>query len=141
MSKKYGGAREATNDTIWHIRVACSISRATRACKRTRTHKYVTLIAFLRQQLYCEHASVLRHTFLFSQTPALRLRLGIRCCAANCWHWAPRTRIYLNAKCVGTHSVCRPGAVMNAAVSSVFTPEWDSTLHTRDNSELCFLSP
>ena len=45
-AEKCGGAREATNATIWRIRVACWISKATRA----RTDKYIILVAFSRQQ-------------------------------------------------------------------------------------------
>jgi hypothetical protein len=71
MSKKYGGARGATNEgTIWRIRVPCWINKTTheRACAHTHahghphtythththtracTHKYVILTAFPRQQ-------------------------------------------------------------------------------------------
>ena len=53
--EKYGGAKGATNDvTICRIQVACWISWATcthaHAHAHARTHKYVPLIAFPRQQ-------------------------------------------------------------------------------------------
>jgi len=45
--------------TIWHMRIACWIRRA------TNTHSdYVMLIAFLPQQLLHERASVLRYTYI-----------------------------------------------------------------------------
>jgi hypothetical protein len=70
--EKYSGDREATNDvTIWRIRVACRISKATRTYahahvhspgthmharrhKHARTDQYVTLIAFPQQQWFRE---------------------------------------------------------------------------------------
>ena len=62
--EKYGGAREATDDnTIWRIRVACWISKATRARAHAHIHalkyteKCVILIAFPRQQWFGERAS------------------------------------------------------------------------------------
>jgi len=43
--EKYGTAGQATQMTIWHMRVACWIPRA------TNTHsQYVILIAFSQQQ-------------------------------------------------------------------------------------------
>jgi hypothetical protein len=50
--EKYGAERGATNDTIWRIRVAWWISKATftHAHAHARTHKYVILIAFPLQQ-------------------------------------------------------------------------------------------
>ena len=60
--KKCVGARGATNDvTVWRVRRACCISKATRAHRmhmpthqgtdmHARTHKYVMLIAFPLQQ-------------------------------------------------------------------------------------------
>jgi hypothetical protein len=43
--------------TIWRMRIACRIPKA------TNTHsQYVILIAFPPQQLLHEHASMLRHT-------------------------------------------------------------------------------
>ena len=44
--------------TIWRMRVACWIPKAT----KTRS-EYVILIAFPLQQWLQEHASVLRHTY------------------------------------------------------------------------------
>jgi hypothetical protein len=86
---KCGAARRATNDvTIWRIRVAYWISKATRenthaqahapghphACRRALTHarthththidKYITFIAFSRQQFLREHASILCCTYI-----------------------------------------------------------------------------
>ena len=77
--EKYCGARVATNDdTIWRVRVACWISKATRlhirthpgshthACTRVRTHthweQYALLIAFPRQQWFrkAHHCYVIR---------------------------------------------------------------------------------
>ena len=79
--EKYGGARGATNDvTIWRIRVACWISKATctyahahahalgyphaRTRKHAHTGQYVILIAFPQQQWFRERASVLRYTYI-----------------------------------------------------------------------------
>ena len=58
--KKYGTARQATRDnTIWRMRIACWIPKA------TNTHsQYVTLIAFPLQQWLHERASLLRHTYV-----------------------------------------------------------------------------
>jgi hypothetical protein len=61
MSKKYDEVREITNDTIWRIRFAFRISKATRvhahnqAPGGARTHKYVILITFPRRTrlIYC----------------------------------------------------------------------------------------
>ena len=57
--ENYGGAWWATNDvTIWRIRVACWISKATcthahaHAHALAHTHKYVIFIAFPRQQWF-----------------------------------------------------------------------------------------
>jgi hypothetical protein len=53
--EKCGGAREATNGvTIWRIRVACWISKVTRAPARAYTHrqKYLMLALFPRLQLF-----------------------------------------------------------------------------------------
>ena len=48
--EKYDGARGATNDvTIWRIRAACWISKATCTHARAHMHKYVIFIAFPRQ--------------------------------------------------------------------------------------------
>ena len=67
--EKYGGDRAATNDvTLWRIRVACWISKATcthahahaqplghkHTCARAHTDKYVILIAFPRQQQFAK---------------------------------------------------------------------------------------
>jgi hypothetical protein len=57
MSKQYGGVWGAAYDvTIWRIRIASWISRATcmyaPGCTRARTHKYVIFIAFPRGQLF-----------------------------------------------------------------------------------------
>jgi hypothetical protein len=63
--EKYGGARETTNDvTIWRIRVACWISKATCTHARACTHKYVILIAFPRQQSLLERALLLHCTYI-----------------------------------------------------------------------------
>jgi hypothetical protein len=55
MWKKYGRARQATDDSITRrMRIACRITKA------TDTHsEYVILIAFPRQQWLHEHASIL----------------------------------------------------------------------------------
>jgi len=45
--------------TIWHMRIACSIPKA------TNTHsQHVILITFPQQQWLHEHASVLRYTYI-----------------------------------------------------------------------------
>jgi len=44
------------NNLIWHMSVACSIT------KTARTHTYVMLIAFPRQQWSRESASMLRYS-------------------------------------------------------------------------------
>jgi hypothetical protein len=91
--EKCGEAREATDDNkIWRMRVACWISKATRAhapahahaperphthaCTHTRTRirphthahartqKYVILLAFPRQQRFRERALMLRYTYI-----------------------------------------------------------------------------
>ena len=61
--EKLGSARGAKNDdTTWRIRVACWISKATRA--RAHTDQKVILIAFPQQQWFRESASVLRRTYI-----------------------------------------------------------------------------
>jgi hypothetical protein len=57
---KYGRARQATDDNlIRRKRFACWITKA------TDTHlEYVILLAFARQQLLWERASVLRCTYI-----------------------------------------------------------------------------
>ena len=62
--------------TIWRLRVACCISKATCAKVhsrvrarihthgRTHTDKYVILIAFPQLERFCERASVLRYTYI-----------------------------------------------------------------------------
>jgi hypothetical protein len=58
---------------IWRLRVACRISKATRAQAHARartptfTHtQHVILVAFSRQQWFCERALLLRHTNIAS---------------------------------------------------------------------------
>jgi hypothetical protein len=55
-------ARQATDDNIiWHMRFVCWITEI------TDTHpEYVTLIAFPKQQLLCEHVSVLHYLYIVS---------------------------------------------------------------------------
>ena len=73
----YGGAREATNNnTVWFMRVACWINKATRArahahvyvpehaCTRAHREKSVVPIAYPRQQWVRERALILRYTFI-----------------------------------------------------------------------------
>jgi hypothetical protein len=49
--EKYGGDRGATNDvTIWRIRFACWISKATCTYAHAHTDQYVILTAFEQQQ-------------------------------------------------------------------------------------------
>jgi len=57
--------------TIWHMRIACWIPKATNTQTHTdphthtRTHsEYVILIAFPLQQWLHERASMLRHTYI-----------------------------------------------------------------------------
>ena len=71
-------AREAKNDnTIWRMRVACWISKATRPYTHAHAHppghpprankhteKYVIIISFLRQKLFLERLSMLRYTYI-----------------------------------------------------------------------------
>jgi hypothetical protein len=69
--EKCGGARGATDDNV-AMRVACWISKATRAQAQARTsasmharthteREYVILTAFAQQQLFRERASMLRY--------------------------------------------------------------------------------
>jgi len=60
MLKKHGSARQATdNNTIWCMRLACWILKA------TNTHsQYVILIAFPWQQRLRKSVSILRHTYI-----------------------------------------------------------------------------
>jgi hypothetical protein len=60
--EKYGRARQDADDNIIRrMRFACWITKA------TNTHsEYVTLIAFPRQQLLRERASMLRYTYTAS---------------------------------------------------------------------------
>jgi hypothetical protein len=60
MWKKYGKARQATDDNIIRrMRFACSVTKA------THTHsEYITLIAFPRQQWLRERASVVRYAYI-----------------------------------------------------------------------------
>jgi hypothetical protein len=58
--EKYGGAREATDDIKRRTRFACWITQTT----HTHTLRIVTVIAFSRQQLFRERASVSRYTSL-----------------------------------------------------------------------------
>ena len=77
--EKYGRFRDTTNDnTLWRVRFACWISKATRAHAhasghpsththanaRAHTQKYVIFIAFPRQQWFHERASMLRYTYV-----------------------------------------------------------------------------
>ena len=56
--------------TIWRMRVACLINKATRtqahayAHAHTHTQKYVIFIAFPRQQWFREGALMLRYTYI-----------------------------------------------------------------------------
>ena len=70
--EKYGGARHATYDNIIRrMRIACWTSKA------TNTHsEYVIPIAFSRQQLFGECASLLRCTYIASVVAIKALRLG-----------------------------------------------------------------
>ena len=58
--ENYGTVGQATDDnTTWYMRFACWISKA------TNTHsEYVTLIAWQRQQRFCERVSVLHSTYI-----------------------------------------------------------------------------
>ena len=51
--------RERPQNTTWHMRVACWISKTTRA----RTQNYVIFIAFPRQKWFLERASTLRFMY------------------------------------------------------------------------------
>ena len=53
---------ERPQKTIWRIRVACWISKATRA--HTHTENYIIPIAFPRQQWFRERSSVLRYPYI-----------------------------------------------------------------------------
>jgi hypothetical protein len=82
--EKYGGAKGSINDvTIWRIRVACWISKATCTLAHVyanaagHTHKYVIFIAFPRQQWLRERALVLRYTNIACLVYALNYA-GIR---------------------------------------------------------------
>jgi hypothetical protein len=58
MWKKYGKARQATNDNIiWRMRFACWITKATDIHS-----EYVIPIDFPRQQWLCERVSMVRYT-------------------------------------------------------------------------------
>jgi hypothetical protein len=60
--EKYGTARQATDDnTIWRMRFACWISKATDTLS-----EYVILIGFPRQQWLRKRASMLRYTCIDS---------------------------------------------------------------------------
>jgi hypothetical protein len=74
--EKYGIARHATYDSI--IRCMCLACWITKA---TNTHsEYVILTAFPRQQWLCEHASVLRYTYIGCLVSVCgKLRLKRRC--------------------------------------------------------------
>ena len=99
----YGGAREVTNDdTVWRIRVACWISKATRAraCIRSRLRTAMRTRARTHAQrkicnTYCfctatkirERASILRYSILsvlFVINPATK-----------CHHWFIRGAIFI----------------------------------------------
>jgi hypothetical protein len=57
--EKYGRARQATDNIIWHMCFACWITKA------TGTHsEYVILIAFPWQQWFHKLASVLHYTYI-----------------------------------------------------------------------------
>ena len=91
--EKYGGAWGAPNITIWIIRVARWMSKATctRACTlprarahaRTRAHAHphtythVKFSAFPRQQWFRERASVLRYTYIVIFIRLIFIRLVI----------------------------------------------------------------
>ena len=86
-AEKCGGARGATNDvTIWHIHVACWLSKATRArscthpgtCTRAPTHtqKYVILVAFPRQKWFANASQryiIRTPPLFFTGPPSCRL--------------------------------------------------------------------
>ena len=48
--------------TVWRMRFACSMSKATRA--NADTHAHVIRITFPRQQWFGERASTLRDTYI-----------------------------------------------------------------------------
>ena len=57
--EKYCTAGQATDVTIWRMRITCWIPKA------TDTHsEYVILTAFPLQQWLCERASMLRYTYI-----------------------------------------------------------------------------
>jgi len=60
MKKKYGTARQATDDNIiWRMRVACRIPKA------LNTHsEYVMFTTFTLQRWLRIHASLLRYTYI-----------------------------------------------------------------------------
>ena len=57
--EKYCTARQATDDMIWRMRIACWIPKA------TDTHlQYVILIVFPLQQWLHDSASILRYKYM-----------------------------------------------------------------------------
>ena len=71
--EKCGGTEGATNDvTIWRVRFACWIRKAT--CTRAYPQEYVIFVAFSRRQWFRERASLLHHTYIV--------------CLAFSWFWA-----------------------------------------------------
>ena len=51
--------------TIWRMRIACRIPKATHTHTHTHTHtKYTILIVFPLQQWLHQHISMLRHTYI-----------------------------------------------------------------------------
>ena len=108
--EKCGGARGATNYvTIWRIRVACWINKATHAQALTHADKYVIFITFSRQPLLRERASMLRSTYtvcLFPYSAAwTRLRYLARffawivsCLVAACLSFVCPTAAWSNKK-------------------------------------------
>ena len=112
MSKN-GGARGATNDvTIWRIRVACWISKAT--CTHTHAHTHAPVHTHERAHEYthtcvillfhgnsnCDRASVLRYTCIAGIVPSgLNLRCRLIWTSADC---PQRSITVLLHKLVGT---------------------------------------
>jgi hypothetical protein len=94
--EKYGGARGDTNDvTIWRIRVACLISKATctyahahahalgytHARRHARAHTYVIFTAFPQQQWFANASQcyVIRTLSVLQLSSACRVEVWCHC--------------------------------------------------------------
>jgi len=81
---------EGLQMTIWRMRIACWIAKATNTNTHTHTHReYVILIAFRRQQWLQEPASALPYTYI----------AFIVCFVTDMWKWVYLSKWWFAITC------------------------------------------